>query len=95
MLHTLHRSPFQSDMDTLLRMLSRDDELLLIADGVIAALKGSLWLENLQAANIRILALRDDIAARGLIGQISNDVTQVDYTDFVNLTLKHTNQMAW
>jgi tRNA 2-thiouridine synthesizing protein B len=41
MLHTLSRSPWQCDIDGLQRMLCDGDALLLIQDGVLAAIEGS------------------------------------------------------
>ena len=41
MLHTLHRSPWLTDFAALLRLLSEGDELLLLQDGVTAAVDGN------------------------------------------------------
>lgn len=95
MLHTLHQSPWQCDMDTLLRTLQAGDDLLLLSDGVIAGIEGNRYLDLLLAAPISVHALSEDIAARGLIGQISNNIIKVSYNDFVNLTVKHAVQMTW
>ena len=45
--------------------------------------------------SIKVYALNEDLIARGLTGQISNDIILIDYTDFVRLTVKHSSQMAW
>lgn len=95
MLHTLSHSPWQCDIDGLLRMLAEGDELLLIQDGVLAAIEGSRFVEMLNNAPITVSALGEDIAARGLVGQISAKIDVVSYNDFVNLTVKHTTQMSW
>lgn len=95
MLHTLRHSPWQSDISELSRMLQAGDDLLLIQDGVNAALDGGRYLESLLNAPITIYVLEDDIRARGLSAQISGSVVRVDYTDFVRLTVKHSAQMAW
>lgn len=95
MLHTLHRSAWQSDFSSLLRLLEEGDALLLLQDGVTAAIEGSRFLESLQNTPITVYALKEDIEARGLGGQISDSVVRVDYTDFVRLTVKHASQMAW
>ncbi len=95
MLHTLMHSPFQCDFALLLRMLKTGDDLLLIQDGVIAALNGSDALEKLLRTPANIYVLRDDLEARGLFAQISTTPSVVDYTDFVALTLKQPQQMAW
>lgn len=95
MLHTLSHSPWQCDIDALLSMLREGDDLLLIQDGVIAALDGSRFVEILSNAPISLSALKDDLDARGLTGQISSKIDVVGYTDFVNLTVKHASQMNW
>ncbi len=43
MLHTLHRSPWLTDFAALLRLLSEGDELLLLQDGVTAAVDGNRY----------------------------------------------------
>ena len=83
MLHTLHRSPWLTDFAALLRLLSEGDELLLLQDGVTAAVDGNRYLESLRNAPIKVYALNEDLIARGLTGQISNDIILIDYTDFV------------
>jgi len=82
-------------MTALLRTLREGDDLLLLSDGVIAALEGGQYLELLLNAPITVHALNEDIDARGLSGQISSSVVRVGYTDFVGLTLKHETQMRW
>lgn len=94
MLHTLSHSPYECDLHTLLRALSPGDDLLLIQNGVIAALDGPV-LELLLSAPIILSVLNEDIDARGLNAQISSSVTRVGYTEFVRLASKHCTQMAW
>ncbi|QJT82954.1 sulfurtransferase complex subunit TusB [Kosakonia sp. MUSA4] len=95
MLHTLSHSPWQCDMASLLRMLRSGDDVLLLSDGVTAALEDSHYIALLLNAPITIHALNDDVQARGLGGQISSSVVRVSYTDFVSLTVKHAVQMHW
>lgn len=95
MLHTLRHSPWQCDIAELMRMLQSGDDLLLIQDGVNAALEGGRYIESLLAAPITVYVLEEDIHARGLAAQISGNVVRVGYTDFVRLTVKHSAQMAW
>ncbi|WP_407438653.1 sulfurtransferase complex subunit TusB [Lelliottia sp.] len=95
MLHTLSHSPWHADIEGLLRILGDGDELLLIQDGVLAAIDGGRFIEILNNAPIKVIALKDDIDARGLAGQISTKIDVVGYTDFVKLTIKHSTQMSW
>jgi len=95
MLHTLRHSPWQCDMAALMRTLQEGDDLLLLSDGVTAAVVGGRYLDLLLAAPITVHALQEDVDARGLSGQISNRIVLVSYTDFVSLTVKHAAQIAW
>ncbi|MGR4051712.1 sulfurtransferase complex subunit TusB [Kosakonia cowanii] len=95
MLLTLSRSPWQCDMTALLRILRPGDDLLLLSDGVLAALDGSPFVELLLNAPITLHVLKDDVDARGLAAQISSSAVSVSYTDFVSLAVKNTVQLNW
>ncbi|MGN8238962.1 sulfurtransferase complex subunit TusB [Enterobacter soli] len=95
MLHTLSHSPWQCDIEALVKMLREGDDLLLIQDGVLAAIEDSRFVEILTNAPISVSALKEDIDARGLAGQISAKIDVVGYTDFVNLAVTHFSQMNW
>ncbi len=95
MLYTLMHSPWQCDIESLLLLLQPGDDLLLLQDGVTAALQGSTMLTRLSAAAATLWVLEDDVIARGLSAQISTKIGQLDYTGFVALTTKHQQQVAW
>ncbi|NJD00688.1 sulfurtransferase complex subunit TusB [Candidatus Erwinia dacicola] len=95
MLHTLMTSPFRCDIAALLRLLGDGDDVLLLQDGVIAALEGSPALEALLNAPISLYVLQEDVEARGLSAQISTNVVSVGYTNFVALVVKNPQQMTW
>ncbi|MFJ5161870.1 sulfurtransferase complex subunit TusB [Pantoea sp. NPDC088449] len=95
MLFTLLQSPWQCDIDSLLLLLQEGDDLLLLQDGVTAALAGSQMLVKLNATPAMLWVLEEDVVARGLVEQISTKVARLDYTGFVALTAKHQQQVAW
>lgn len=95
MLHLILHSPFKCDFDALMRMLASGDDVLLIQDGVVAAMEGSQALGRLIGVPVSLYVLRDDVLARGLSAQISASITQVGYTDFVALTVKHPQLVTW
>lgn len=95
MLYTLSRSPTQCDLPALLRLLVEDDDLLLLQDGVLAGLAASTHLELLISFSKSLYALQDDLEARGLIHYFSHKITIIGYNLFVELTEKHSSQMAW
>lgn len=95
MLHTLSRSPYQIDLDAMLRNVGSEDALLLFQDGVSGALANSAMLMPILAAGVPVYALKEDVMARGMIAQISSKVVLIGYNDFVELTAQHSGQMAW
>lgn len=94
MLHTLPHCASGVDFP-LAAPAKRGRCALLLQDGVTVAIEGNRFLESLRDAPITVYALKEDIDARGLGGQISDSVVRVDYTEFVRLTVKYANQMAW
>ena len=50
MLYTLLQSPWQCDIDSLLLLMQEGDDLLLLQDGVTAALEGSQMFIKLSAS---------------------------------------------
>ncbi|MBK4764816.1 MAG: sulfurtransferase complex subunit TusB [Pantoea sp. Brub] len=97
MLHTIMNSPTYSDFISLLSIIDITDEILLLQDGVITAIDGNLMLKKILNINfsINIWVLEEDLIARGLIKQLSDKIMITDYIGFVNLTLKHQQQMVW
>lgn len=95
MLYTLLQSPWQCDIDSLLLLMQEGDDLLLMQDGVTAALEGSQMFIKLQASPAALWVLEEDVVARGLVEQISTKVVRLDYTGFVAMTVKHQQQVAW
>lgn len=95
MLHTLLHSPAHCDLESLLLIAGAGDDLLLLQDGVLAALAGSHALMRLSESEATLWVLDEDVQARGLAGQISTRVQSVDYTGFVTLTIRHQQQMVW
>ncbi|MFP1807056.1 sulfurtransferase complex subunit TusB [Lonsdalea quercina] len=95
MLHTLSRSPYQIDIDAMLRNVGSEDAILLFQDGVTAAQAGAAMLVPILAVGVPVYALKEDVAARGITAQISSNVALVGYNEFVKLTAQHSGQMAW
>ncbi|MBF7980599.1 MULTISPECIES: sulfurtransferase complex subunit TusB [Rahnella] len=95
MLFTLSNSPQHCDFSLLLKMVASDDALLLMQDGVLAAIHDSEACGLLSQLVQSVYVLSEDLAARGLVGQISHKITLIDYTGFVALTEKHAQQTAW
>ncbi|MCR3755438.1 MAG: sulfurtransferase complex subunit TusB [Sodalis sp. Psp] len=95
MLYTMSRSPYVCDLTELLRIILPGDDLLLLADGVIAGLAGSPAARALTSSLLTLHALENDIAARGLAAHFTHNIMVISYTDFVRLTERQPQQMAW
>ncbi|NHB94017.1 sulfurtransferase complex subunit TusB [Photorhabdus cinerea] len=95
MLYTIGRSPYQCDFNAIFNLLAGGDDVLFIQDGVLAGIEGNRYLPTLISRGVTLYALKEDIEARGLVGQVSDKVQVINYTDFVNLTVKHHQQFAW
>jgi tRNA 2-thiouridine synthesizing protein B len=99
MLHTVNKSPFERN--TLTACIGHalpDSAILLIEDGVIAAVSGTAHEDTLrQAMNGRkVYVLGPDLLARGLsTDKVVEGVDVVDYEGFVELTEKHDKVQAW
>ncbi len=99
MLHTVNKSPFEKNsLDACLRLAKPGSALLLIEDGVYAAMKGTTVEERVKAAaqDKKVYALGPDIKARGLdADQVIDGVTVVDYGGFVDLAADSDKVQAW
>ncbi len=99
MLHTVNKSPFERNaLDSCLRLASAGSAVLLIEDGVYAAVKGAAFAERIsqRMAELKFYALGPDIAARGLGGTpLIDGVKIVDYDGFVDLVAEYDASQAW
>jgi tRNA 2-thiouridine synthesizing protein B len=98
-LHTVNKSPFSSTaLASCLAHATDDAAILLIEDGVYAALASAQQPVDLKAAAARgvVYALEPDLAARGLKeSPLLAGTKLVDYAGFVDLTTTHSSVMAW
>ena len=87
MLHTVNKSPFQnSALENCLRVASDGDVILLLEDGVYAAVAGTTRSSLIEQALKRhaVYAIEADLNARGLDRLIDN-IRVASYGDFVDL----------
>lgn len=91
MLHTVNKSPFQnSSLENCLRLLQKDDMILLLEDGVYAAAAGTARSALIERAvqQHRVYAIEADLKARGL-DRLIQGVQVASYGDFVDLVERH------
>ncbi|WP_272691640.1 MULTISPECIES: sulfurtransferase complex subunit TusB [Providencia] len=86
MLYTLATSPFKCDFFTMVGFITAEDVVLLMQDGVVAAVAQSPYLVALQKTGAQLYALDVDINARGLQNTLSTAVSVITYQGFVKLT---------
>ncbi|OOG22466.1 sulfurtransferase TusB [Thioalkalivibrio denitrificans] len=99
MLHTVNKSPFERN--TLTACLGHalpESAVLLIEDGVYAAMNGTAFEKDVRKAmeDRTLYVLGPDLLARGLTAdQVIDGIQVVDYEGFVELTEKHDKVQAW
>lgn len=99
LLHLVNKSPTENNaFSTCFRMAKTGDSILMIEDGVYAALANADFAKNITSRlkDFSFYALGPDIAARGL-GDISliKDVHIVDYEGFVDLVTATDVTQSW
>lgn len=99
MLHTVNKSPFErNNLKSCLRIAKSGSAILLIEDGVIAALKdGELASEiTSRMDDFSFYVLGPDVDARGLGNKpLIDGMTVVDYGGFVDLATEHDTVQSW
>jgi tRNA 2-thiouridine synthesizing protein B len=98
-LHTVNKSPFdKNSLESCLKMAKAGSSILLIEDGVYAALKGAAAEEMITSAmgDKKVYVLGPDFKARGFGEDRAIDgVEFVDYTGFVDLVEANDKVQAW
>jgi tRNA 2-thiouridine synthesizing protein B len=99
MLHTVNKSPFEkTTLDSCLRFAQQGASILLLEDGVYAAMRGTATEGKMVAAGNRhkIFVLAPDLKARGLaLENVIEGIEMVDYGGFVDLAVCHDNVQSW
>ena len=99
MLHTVNKSPFERNtFDSCISMAMSGSSVLLIEDGIFAALKGTSAANKVSKAmeSLTFYVLGPDLKARGMTeDQVIDGIKVVDYEGFVDLTAEHDNVQSW
>ena len=99
MLHTVNKSPFERNtLQSCLRLAEPGSAIILIEDGVYAALSGTAVSGEIaeRIGDLSFYVLGPDIAARGLgESPLIEGVQVVDYGGFVDLVTEHEATNAW
>lgn len=96
MLHTINKAPHAHDcFDACLRVCGTAATIVLIEDGVYAAIANSEPAQLLCAQANAIFALQADIDARGLTARIDPQIRIIDHAGFVQLCCEHETIQSW
>ncbi len=99
MLHTVNKSPFEGDaLQSCFNHATAGSGILLLEDGVIAAMKGTKFSDAVaaKAKECKVYALGGDLKARGLAADnVVDGITVVDYEGFVDAAIEHGTVQAW
>ena len=98
MLHTVNKSPYERNtFDTCLAHVKKGGAVLLIEDGVYAAMKGTAPAKKLEQLmkTIPVYVLQPDVEARGMQTRVLDGVKMVDYGGFVDLAAEHPTVQSW
>ena len=98
-LHTVNKSPFEKNsLDECLTHATDGSAILLLEDGVYAAMQGTGVEADVKGAmaSKKIYALSSDVKLRGLSAdRLIDGIELVDYAGFVDLTESNDKVQAW
>lgn len=93
-LHTLNASPSSAAFKDCLKVIHAGDAVVLMGDGVYAALAGTKAFSELQASGAELYALNSDAIAAG-VTECATWANRIDMDNFVALTERFPRQLAW
>jgi tRNA 2-thiouridine synthesizing protein B len=95
MLHVVNKSPYErNSLDTCVGYCLEGDTLLLIEDGVYAAVAAGKAADKLKG--LKVAALGSDLKARGLTeDKLIAGIQIVDYAGFVDLVETTDKVQSW
>ncbi|SEN01549.1 tRNA 2-thiouridine synthesizing protein B [Pseudomonas sp. ok272] len=93
-LHVLSHSPFGDDrLSSCLRLIGKDDGLMLCGDAVYALQPGTAPFDTLNARRLKLSVLADDAQARAI--GVPDWAVALDYPAFVELSIHHDKVNSW
>jgi tRNA 2-thiouridine synthesizing protein B len=99
MLHLINKSPFErTALDSCLRLAKPGSSILLLEDGVYAALAHAASAEKIIRGmeDFSFFALGPDLLARGVRdAPLIAGMAVVDYPGFVDLVVQHEATQSW
>lgn len=93
-LHTLNASPTSAAFQDCIALLAPSDAIILLGDGVYAAVDGTHTLAQLLERTEQVHVLQADAAAAGVLNSLGA-VHIITVNGFVELSEKFSRQLAW
>ena len=93
-LHTLNASPASAAFADCLKVLQREDAVVLMGDGVYAAIDGTHACTALQASGGEIFLLGADARLAGVVTAVAS-IQSIEIEELVVLTERFPRQLAW
>ena len=95
LLHIVNKSPYEKNsLATAVGYVRDGDTLLLIEDGIYAAMQGGSAAAKLDGLDVAVMG--SDLAARGLAeDKLIDGVSVVDYAGFVDLVEAKDSTQSW
>jgi len=98
-LHTVNKTPFErGSLETCLKLAASGGAVILIEDGVYAAVRDSAGVAMLEARknDLKFFVLGPDLEARGIKRtRLMNGCHVVDYEGFVALAAEYDRVQSW
>ena len=93
-LHTLNAPPSSAAFNDCIRLVRAGDALVMMGDGVYAALSGTQHCENLLSIGIALYVLAPDALVAG-VSELAAGISLIDMDRFVTLTEIFPRLQAW
>lgn len=93
-LHVINASPSSAAFRDCVKLLQPGDALVLMGDGVYAALDNTPACDELLDSGVQVHLLRNDAAAAGVIHP-AGAIEVIDMNGFVMLTEHFSRQQCW
>ncbi len=99
MLHLINKSPLdRSALDSCLRLAKSGGSVLLIEDGVYAAMRKAAYAAEIskRMGDLKFYVLGPDVSARGPDDTpLIDGINVIDYGGFVDLVVEHEVTQSW
>ncbi len=94
-LHSLNSAPDTAAFFDCARMTCTGDALILLGDGVYAALQNTAACARILDTGVELYVLEADASAAGILQRLDKRTTVVCFDGFAALSEKFTKQQAW